>query len=109
MQSAKCSTSLRHEPLLLVLTANGIAAAAQTEITHFMYASHNVIWQQYLETMACAFEATTGIKVNIVPSSGNYREKLMTLIAAGATRCNRCSPGFGLLVKRSCSRIYAPM
>ncbi|HHT27275.1 MAG TPA: extracellular solute-binding protein [Firmicutes bacterium] len=69
--------------LLLVLTANGIAAAAQTEITHFMYASHNVIWQQYLETMASRFEATTGIKVNIVPSSGNYREKLMTLIAAG--------------------------
>lgn len=66
-----------------LITLWSATTAAAVEITHFTYANHGESWREYLTLMAKRFEAKTGIKVNFIVSSGNYEEKLATMIAAG--------------------------
>lgn len=67
---------------LLLACVLGSTVTAQT-ITHYTNASHAQEWANHLNTMAKRFHATTGIHVNVVQSSGNYEEILLTMIAGG--------------------------
>ncbi|MGI6609042.1 MAG: extracellular solute-binding protein [Limnochordia bacterium] len=57
--------------------------AAGQEITHFMYASHGEAWKEYLHTMAERFAKQTGTQVTVIMSDGDYRSKLLAMIAGG--------------------------
>lgn len=74
-----CSAVVACSGFLASLTA----MAATQEITHFMYASHNEAWKQYLHTMAERFEKETGIQVTVIMSDGDYRSKLLAMIVGG--------------------------
>lgn len=78
--------SLRHALALLLVLSSAVPTEAGVQITHFMYEGHGSKWQEYLELMAERFEASTGITVGVVLSSGGIgglRTKLLTMVAGG--------------------------
>ena len=73
-----------HGMLALLLALALAAIGSAQEITHYTYAGHSDSWYQHLKNMAERFQAETGIQVNVIQSTGNYQEQVLTMIAGGA-------------------------
>lgn len=72
---------------LLLMQSAAITApvsAANARLTHYTYEAHGDFWREYLDLMAKRFEASMGISIEfIVASGGEYRSKLLTMVAGG--------------------------